>query len=44
MSSNHSILLENDTIASLIETIAFESTLPSAFSRMIGPVPTGQSI
>jgi len=44
MSSNHSTPLENDTIASQAETIASESTLPSAFSRMMGPAPIGQSI
>ena len=43
MSSRHSTPLENDTTASQAETITSGSTLPNAFSRMMGPAPTGQS-
>ena len=43
MSSRHSTPLENDTTASQASTNASGSTLPNAFSRMMGPAPTGQS-
>jgi hypothetical protein len=43
MSSRHSILLENDNIASEASSITSESTLPNVFSRIIGLAPVIQS-
>ena len=43
MSSRHSTPLKNDTTASQASTNAFRSTLPNAFSRLIGPAPVIQS-
>jgi len=44
MSSRHFTLLENDITAFKTETITSGSTLPNAFSHIMGPAPTGQSI
>ena len=43
MSSRHSTPLENDNTASQISSITSGSTLPNAFSRMMGPAPVVQS-
>ena len=43
MASRHSTPLENDTIASRTSSIASRSTLPNAFSRMMGLAPVIQS-
>jgi hypothetical protein len=43
MSSRHSTPPENDTIASQASSIASGSTLPNAFSRMMGAAPVVQS-
>jgi len=43
MSSRHSTPLENDTTASQASTNASGSTLPNAFSRLMGPAPVIQS-
>jgi hypothetical protein len=43
MSSRHSTPLENDTTVSQASTNASGSTLPNAFSRLMGPAPIIQS-
>jgi hypothetical protein len=43
ISSRYSTLLKNDTIVSQASTNASGSTLPNAFSRLIGPAPVIQS-
>ena len=43
MSSRHSTPLENDNTASQVSSITSRSTLPNAFSRMMGPAPVVQS-
>jgi hypothetical protein len=43
MPSRHSTPLENDTMASQASSITSGSTLPNAFSRMMGPAPVIQS-
>jgi hypothetical protein len=43
MSSRHSTPLENDNTASQVSSITSRSTLPNAFSRMMGPAPVIQS-
>ena len=43
MSSRHFTLLENDITAFKTETITSGSTLPNAFSHLIGPAPVIQS-
>ena len=43
MSSRHSTPLKNDTTASQASTNTSGSTLPNAFSRLMGPAPVIQS-